>query len=117
MTKDELAARADVSNSFLTAITKGNANPSLKKMEAIAMALDTPLPVLLEITDLDQSALEELWGDALVKSLPSGFVRVNAILTEYEAYQVQQLHQKNIKLLRKKWQEKHSTYLKRKKKK
>ena len=36
MTKNELAEKADISNSFLSDLTNGNANPSLKIMEAIA---------------------------------------------------------------------------------
>ena len=47
MTKNELAAKADISISFLSDLTNGKANPSLKIMEAIAYALETPLPTLL----------------------------------------------------------------------
>jgi len=54
MTKNELAAKADISVSFLSDLTNGKANPSLKIMEAIAEALETPLPTLLESTDLDR---------------------------------------------------------------
>ncbi|MBE3780532.1 helix-turn-helix domain-containing protein, partial [Vibrio parahaemolyticus] len=53
MTKSELAERSGVSISFLSDLTTGNANPSLKVLEAIASALETPLPLLLESTDLN----------------------------------------------------------------
>ena len=51
MTKNELAQKSGISVSFLSDLTNGKANPSLKIMEAIAEALETPLPTLLELTD------------------------------------------------------------------
>ena len=57
MTKNELSERSGVSISFLSDLTTGKANPSLKVMEAIASALETPLPLLLESTDLDKHTL------------------------------------------------------------
>ncbi|EET0158848.1 helix-turn-helix domain-containing protein, partial [Escherichia coli] len=52
MTKQELSQKAGVSISFLSDLTNGKANPSLRVMESIANALDVALPVLLETTDL-----------------------------------------------------------------
>ena len=62
MTKTDLAKRSGVSISFLSDLTTGKANPSLKVMAAIAAALETPLPVLLESTYLDKDALDALAG-------------------------------------------------------
>ncbi len=97
MTKTELAERADISVSFLSDLTNGKANPSLKIMEAIADALNAALPALLEITDLDQETLDALAGRTALRSLPSGYVRVSVILTEFQAFTVKQWDQENRK--------------------
>ena len=86
MTKNELAAKADISVSFLSDLTNGKANPSLKIMEAIAEALETPLPTLLESTDLDRESLDALAGGNAPRSLPEGVVRVSAVLPEHQAF-------------------------------
>lgn len=86
MKKNELADRSGVSISFLSDLTNGQANPSLKVMEAIAQALDTPLPHLLEMTDLDKSALDALAGGKAPSSLPPGYERVSVILPEHRAF-------------------------------
>ena len=62
MTKKELSDRSGVSISFLSDLTTGKANPSLKVMQDIAKALDAPLPLLLESTDLDKDTLDALAG-------------------------------------------------------
>lgn len=99
MTKNELAKRADISISFLSDLTNGKANPSLKIMESIADALETPLPSLLEMTDLDKATLDALAGGKAPSSLPDGFFRVAAILTEYQAFNVRQWDEVNKKAL------------------
>jgi transcriptional regulator with XRE-family HTH domain len=86
MTKNELAAKADISISFLSDLTNGKANPSLKIMEAIAEALEMPLPTLLESTDLDRESLDALAGGSAPRSLPEGVVRVSAVLPEHQAF-------------------------------
>lgn len=86
MTKHELSERSGVSISFLSDLTTGKGNPSLKVMEAIASALDEPLPLLLECTDLDDKTLDVLTGGRTHRSLPPGYVRVSVILPEYRAY-------------------------------
>lgn len=88
LTKNELHERAGISISFLSDLTNGKANPSLKVMENIAAALETPLPLLLESTDLDREALDALAGGKAPKSLPDGLVRVSAVLPEFRAFQV-----------------------------
>jgi transcriptional regulator with XRE-family HTH domain len=101
MSKLELALRADMSPSFLSDLTNGRANPSLKIMESIARALDVPLPMLLEATDLPPDCLDALAGGKAPRSLPEGFVRVCAILKEYQAFNVRQWDDANRKLLAK----------------
>lgn len=86
MTKQELSDRARVSISFLSDLTNGKANPSLKVMEAIADALETSLPVLLEITDLDAETIAALHGGKPTCGLPPGYERVAAILPEHQAF-------------------------------
>lgn len=99
MTKRELAQRAGISISFLSDLTTGNANPSLKIMEAIADALETSLPVLLEFSDLDKETLDALAGGHAPRSLPDGFERVSAILTEFQAFRVRQWDAENKSLV------------------
>ncbi|MGZ8158108.1 MAG: helix-turn-helix domain-containing protein [Methylobacter sp.] len=103
MTKEELAAEAKISNSFLSDITNGNGNPSLRIMTAIAKALGAPLPTLLEQTDLDNETLNELAGGSFSNSLPDGYTRFSAILkTGYQVAQVKEWHKKNLDNLRNK---------------
>jgi transcriptional regulator with XRE-family HTH domain len=47
LNKLQLAESAGMSISFLSDLTHGRANPSLNTMEAIANALDVPLPYML----------------------------------------------------------------------
>lgn len=102
MTKNDLAKRAGISISFLSDLTNGKANPSLKIMESIAEALETPLPTLLELTDLDRETLDALANGHAPRSLPEGLYRVSVILTEFQAFTAQQWDQENRKLLREK---------------
>jgi len=90
LTKQDLAEKADISISFLSDLTNGKANPSLKIMRNIAEALDTPLPLLLEATDLSPEDLAELQGNSKKpkQSLPPGYERVSAVLPEFQAFQV-----------------------------
>jgi transcriptional regulator with XRE-family HTH domain len=86
MTKHDLSERSGVSISFLSDLTTGKANPSLKVMDAIAKALDVPLPLLLESTDLDRTTLEALAGGKAVGGLPPGYEWVSVILPEHRAF-------------------------------
>ena len=99
MSKYELAQKAEMSPSFLSELTSGRANPSLKIMEGLAGALGVPLPMLLEATDLPPECLDALAGGKAPRSLPDGFVRVCAILKEYQAFNVRQWDESNRKLL------------------
>jgi transcriptional regulator with XRE-family HTH domain len=86
MTKNELAERSKVSPSFLSDLTTGSGNPSLKTMEAIASALGTPLPMLLEATDMPEDVLEQLKDGKFSKALPPNFEWVAAALPSHQAF-------------------------------
>lgn len=83
-TKKWLAEQANISNSFITDVTKGG-NLSLEKMVDIANALEVPLPFLLIETDLDRHALLELTKDEIIR-LPSGYEWVTAPLSSRRAF-------------------------------
>jgi transcriptional regulator with XRE-family HTH domain len=102
MTKQELAEKADISMSFLSDLTHGKANPSLKIMESIANAFGVPLPYMLESTELTPEQLAELRQDsaAPMASVPPGYERVSGIVTEFEAFQVKQWAEAARKRLR-----------------
>lgn len=100
ITKNELAERSGVSISFLSDLTTGKANPSLKVMETIAAALETPLPLLLESTDLDKESLDALAGGKMPSSLPPGFERVSVVLPEHRAFLVKKWGEEARKKLR-----------------
>lgn len=99
MTKRELAEKADISTSFLSDLTLDKANPSLRIMEAIANALDTPLPVLLEFTNLSKEDMDVLMQSKPQTSLPEGFFRVSATLNRFQAFQVKRWDTENKKHL------------------
>lgn len=100
MTQRELAERAGISTAFISDIAKGQGNPSIQTMEAISIALDVPLPLLLDTTDLDARSLNELAGGKAPQSLPPGYKRVSAVLTEYQAYVTAEWDESNRKKLR-----------------
>ena len=101
ITKTELATKAGVSIAFFTDLTNDKANPSLRIIEAIAEALETPLPMLLDSSDMDLADLEAL-AKRKPGRLPKGFIWKGGVLSEYEAYQVDQWDKKNRELLSKK---------------
>lgn len=91
LNKVELAERADISFSFLSDLTHGKANPSLRIMASIADALNVPLPYMLEATDLTPEEVAELNDNRMpLPTLPKGFERVSAVLPEFQAFQVRQ---------------------------
>jgi transcriptional regulator with XRE-family HTH domain len=100
MTKSELAKKAGVSIAFFTDLTNDKANPSLRIIEAIAEALETPLPMLLDSSDMELADLEVL-AKRKPGKLPKGFVWKGGVLSEYEAYQVDQWDKKNRAFLTK----------------
>ncbi|WP_322075551.1 transcriptional regulator [Burkholderia cenocepacia] len=100
MTKHELAEKAGISISFLSELTNGKANPSLKTMEAIAQALGVPLTLLLESTDLDRHSLEAVEERFASQGLPEGYERVFAVLPERKAFIVKKWSEATQKKLR-----------------
>ena len=86
MTKNDLAEISKVSPSFLSDLTSGTGNPSLKTMEAIASALGAPLSMLLEVTDMPDELLEQLNDGRFQKALPPGYEWVAAALPEHQAF-------------------------------
>ena len=96
--KKELSERSGVSTSFMSDLTHDKANPSLRIIEAIAEALETPLPMLLDSSDMSTADLEALTNRKL-KHLPKGFVWKGGVLSEFEAYQVEQWDKKNREFL------------------
>lgn len=100
ITKAELAEKADVSISFLNELTHDNANPSLRIIEAIAKALDTPLPLLFDSSDMS-AAERDLLTEGDSGHLAKGFVWKGAILTEFQAYQVAEWDRENREIIKK----------------
>ncbi|MCP4284153.1 MAG: transcriptional regulator [Gammaproteobacteria bacterium] len=100
MTKQELSKRSGVSISFLSDLTTGKANPSLKVLDSVATALELPLPLLLESTDADRETLEQLAGSKVLNSLPEGYERVSVVLPEHKAYIVKKWGEETRKKLR-----------------
>lgn len=101
ITKAELAQMADVSISFLNELTHDNANPSLRIIEAIAKALDTPLPLLFDSSDMSAAERDILTEDDSGQ-LAKGFVWKGAVLTEFQAYQVSEWDRENREIIKKK---------------
>lgn len=101
MTKQDLADQAEISVSFISDMTTGKGNPSLATMQKVAEALEVPLPLLLEVTDMDRMTLQELYGVVASKRfLPPGYEWVTAVLPEMQAYQVRKWHEAARKRLR-----------------
>jgi transcriptional regulator with XRE-family HTH domain len=88
MTKEHLSHASGVSISFISDLTTGKANPSLRTLERIAAALETTVPSLLETVDLPPDDLDTLTQGRWKSSLPGGLVRVSAIVTEPQAFQI-----------------------------
>ena len=100
MTKSELADLSGVSVSFLSDLTTGKANPSLRVMEAIASALQMPLPVMLERTDLSQEDLATLAENKAHRVLPRGYEWVTAVLPEQKAFVVRKWSEETKKKIK-----------------
>ena len=89
---------------FICDLTNGKSNPSLRIMEQIADALDTPLPELLEVTDLDRPTLEALAGGKL-RGVVEGYERVSLILPSHQAFMARQWAKEAMEQLKKKDQQ------------
>lgn len=95
MTKQTLAQKAGMSISFLSDLTNGKANPSLKIMAAIADALDVPLPALLEASVGTPAVRESAGSYRVSRRLPPGLSQVSAVLTDYQAFNVRRWDEAN----------------------
>jgi transcriptional regulator with XRE-family HTH domain len=56
MTQEELAELANLHNTYIGAIERGERNPSLKSIEQIASALNVPISDLFKFVDQDTNA-------------------------------------------------------------
>ena len=99
MTKQALAHKAGMSISFLSDLTNGKANPSLKIMAAIASALEVELPTLLQASDNVPAVHEGNGRYQVARSLPQGLTEVSAVLTDYQAFSVRQWDEANRKAI------------------
>jgi len=89
MKVSELHHLSGVSNSFLSDLTKGIGNPSLKVMQAIAEAFNVPLPLLLE--NVEAQIWKQYYNkevERIIPELPKGYEYVGAILPSEKAYRV-----------------------------
>lgn len=96
--KSDLAAKANVSISYISDVTNGKGNPSLDTMVAIADALAVPLVALLEAPAVGTDGWDASLADAMLKDdaklgLPAGYRRVSAIVTDHQAFQISKWHQ------------------------
>ena len=97
MRKSDLAAKANVSISYISDVTNAKGNPSLDTMVAIAQALEVPLVALLEPPPVGTDGWDASLADSLLKDdaklgLPAGFRRVSAIVSDHQAFQIAQWH-------------------------
>lgn len=91
MTIKELCRRAGITSPTFWMISKGEANPTLSTMEAIANALDVPLPSLFETRYLPpsmQAAIKDRKSRGAAHPLPPGYERVTAVVTKFQAWQI-----------------------------
>lgn len=87
ITKAELHSISGVSASIISDITRGQGNPTLDTMTAIANALKTPLPEMLmhvENDVLQQISKHE--NNPFNVDLPKGFQRVSVVLPDHKAF-------------------------------
>lgn len=86
LTNIELSQISGVSPSFLSDLSRGKANPSLKVMGYIAEALGSSLPDLLTYEGSSKGPLY----------LPQGYSRVTVILTKFQKYRVKKMEEENL---------------------
>lgn len=106
ITKQELAAIAGVSAAFITALTRGEGNPTLKTMQAMAEGLCIPLPLLLKPLESDewQAILSlSVHKQAPAANLPAGYSIIEkAVLPAHKVFVVEQWVKEAKKKLQKK---------------
>lgn len=97
----ELHAISGVSPSFISDLTRGKGNPSLKTMESLAEALSVPLPLMLEHVESEVWEYFEKEENKTCVPLPTGFERVGAILPSHKAFIVKRWDEATRKHLKK----------------
>lgn len=97
--KQELAALADISCSFISDILNGKGNPSLKRMGAIANGLHVPLPALLVMPGSESIATDALVPENSLPALPKGFVRKTLVLTSFPAFRAEGGQRTNLRTM------------------
>lgn len=85
MSLTDLSEKSGVSKSFLSDLKNGWGNPSLSTLEKISVALEVPLSLLLETTDLAKEDLDLLRAGGS-SYLPPGHDLVTAVLPEHQAF-------------------------------
>ena len=95
--KSDLAAKSNLSLSFIPDVTNSKGNPSLETMAAIADALEVPLVALLQPPPVGTDGWSDCVADSLLRDdaklgLPHGYQRVSAIVSEHQAFQVAKWH-------------------------
>jgi len=88
LTVRTLSELSGVSISFLSDLINGKANPSLEIMEVLARVFEVPLPLLLELHDLDDKTFQRLMSIPFNSSAPQGYERVAVLLPKHQAYLV-----------------------------
>jgi len=102
ITKAELHSMSGVSASIISDITRGQGNPTLDTMTAIANALETPLPEMLMHVENDVlQQISEHEKNPLNADLPKGFQRVSVVLPDHKAFIVNKWSSDVQNLLRK----------------
>ena len=79
ITKEQLSKISGGITSFISDLSNGKGNPSLRIIERIADALDKPLPKFLEETDLDSKSLVALAG-GMLRRIAESYERISLIL-------------------------------------
>lgn len=102
ITKSELAEIGGVSTAFVTALTRGEANPTLKTMQALSEGLGIPLPLLLRPIDAEewQTILRVISHSrqSEAATLPPGFEHVkDVVLPAHKAFQVREWCRNTLK--------------------
>lgn len=87
----EFCRQAGITPPTYWKISNGEGNPTLSTMEAIANALNVPLPSLLDTSHLTPDALASIEGRKPRTSptpCPPGYERVSAVVTKFQAWQI-----------------------------
>jgi len=100
MTKKELVRKAGISTAFFSHLTNNRVNPSLRMIESIAIALNTPLPLLFDSSDMS-NVERALVAKNNKDNLAEGFVWKGAILTEFQAFEVGEWDAENREIIAK----------------